>query len=205
MSGGSGAVYPHPAALPDDALLAACSSSLERTSGPGGQHRNKVSTQVVLRHDATGLEAHAGERRTVRENRPVAIRRLRLRLAVEHRAPVPDGEIGSALWRSRRTKMKQPPKQREPKDPVFEQLGVTLRTEPDRPRFRIACNPKHRDYPALLAECLDAIAAAGWDPKPAALRLGVSASQLVKLLRDHPPALAKLNDEREARGMHKLK
>ena len=49
------------------------------------------------------------------------------------------------------------------------------------------------------------IAAAGLDAKKAAIRLCCSASQLVKLLKDHPPALEELNRERVARGLHPLK
>ena len=67
------------------------------------------------------------------------------------------------------------------------------------------CNPGHRDYPSLLAEALDVIADAGWELERASLRLDVSKSQLLKLIREHPPAMVKLNDERAALGKHPLK
>jgi len=166
---------PHPAALPDDELLAACAQGRSRTSGPGGQNRNKVETAVELTHSRTGLSAKAGERRSVRENRRVALRRLRLVLATEHREPVPAGDIRSPLWRRR------------------------LHGE------KIVVNPKHAEYPALLAEALDVLDACRHDVRTAATRLTTTPSQLVRLIRHHPPALAAVNAERARRGEHTLK
>ena len=72
----------HPAALPDDDLLSICNETRTRRGGPGGQHRNKVETAVVLQHRPTGLNAEANERRSQADNRRVALQRLRLRLAI---------------------------------------------------------------------------------------------------------------------------
>lgn len=166
---------PHPAALPDEELLAQCDLSLGRTGGPGGQHRNKVSTAVELTHRPTGIAARATERRSVAENRPVAIKRLRLALATEVRTPVPAGEIRSDLWKSR------------------------CRSG------RIVCNPRHRDYPSLLAEALDVLEAAGWDSARAAARMCCTASQLHKLIAHHPPAFVLLNQRRAEFGHRPLK
>lgn len=165
----------HPAALSDEALLAQCKQGRGRSGGPGGQHRNKVETLVELEHLPTGLEAHAGERRSVSENRQVAIKRLRLMLATEHRCSVPLGEIGSDLWKSRLQ------------------------------GSRIACNPEHADYPSLLAEAMDVLFAMKLDAAKAAIRLGCTASQLVKLIKDHPPAWVRVNNARRERGEHPLR
>jgi hypothetical protein len=70
---------------------------------------------------------------------------------------------------------------------------------------RIVVNESHADYPSLLAEAMDVIAAAGYDVSKAALRLGTTASQLVKLLDKHKPALHEVNEQRKARNMHTLK
>jgi len=177
-------VWPHPACMEDEALLAQCDRRLARTGGPGGQHRNRVDSKVILTHRPTGIESAAGERRSANDNQRVAVRRMRLALAVGVRMPVPTGEIGSELWRGRR---------RAVRDAGGRVLG------------RISCSPEHHDYPSLLAEALDVMAAAGWDPKRAALRLEVSMSQLVRLIKDHPPALEMVNRERAKHGEHGLK
>lgn len=90
----------HPAELAPETLLADCRVTRTRRSGPGGQHRNKVETAVVLEHLPTGLRAEAGERRSQEENRRVALQRLRLRLALEHRSPQ-RGPQPSARWLSK--------------------------------------------------------------------------------------------------------
>lgn len=89
----------HPAALAIDELLKHIQELHTRRSGPGGQHRNKTQTAVVLVHEPTGIAAEASERRSQDENRRVAIQRLRLKLALEHRTQALAS--ASRLWRSR--------------------------------------------------------------------------------------------------------
>lgn len=165
----------HPAALADDALLARCTVHHTRGSGPGGQHRNNNQTAVVLTDQPTGLTAQASERRSAEQNKMVALKRLRLVLAVETRVAVPAGEIRSAMWRARTR------------------------------GGRISLSVSHRDFPAMLAEALDVLDASGMDAKRAAVRLGVSPSQLIRMVADHPPALAMVNRARKARGEHELR
>jgi hypothetical protein len=55
-----------------------------------------------------------------------------------------------------------------------------------------------------LAEALDAIAAAEFDPKPAAQHLGCSPTQLVKLIQHEPRAMVWWNARRLERGLHRL-
>jgi len=162
----------HPAALPDDALLGACDEIRRRGSGPGGQHRNKVETLVSLTHRATGVRGEAGERRSQAQNRSVALRRLRLALAVGVRAPWAGP---SELWRGRCR------------------------------GGRIACSERHPDRPALLAEALDALATTDWVPRDAAAELGCSATQLVRFVATHAPALVELNRRRAALGLGRLR
>ena len=90
----------HPSALPPADVLEACAEIRTKRSGPGGQHRNKTETAVVLVHGPTGISAEASERRSQAENRRAALARLRLKLALEHRTP-PDSLGPSELWRSR--------------------------------------------------------------------------------------------------------
>ncbi|PHQ80756.1 MAG: peptide chain release factor-like protein [Phycisphaera sp.] len=166
---------PHPATLDDEAILKACDLGRGRSSGPGGQHRNRVQTLVMLTHKPTGVEAHAGERRSAQDNKRVALKRLRFQLALQTRAPVPPGDIGSAMWKSRIKAGK------------------------------IACNVDHHDYPAMVAEAIDVIYDASFDMKRAAVRLDCTQSQLIKLLAKEPAALVALNEARKAKGMGTLR
>jgi hypothetical protein len=70
---------------------------------------------------------------------------------------------------------------------------------------RISVNPQHEDFPALLAEALDVLAGCDWSPADAGALLGVSSSQVVKLLKLEPKAAMLLNAERFARGLPPLK
>lgn len=47
-----------------------------RSSGPGGQHVNKVSTAVTMRHVPTGLSVTVSDSRSQALNREMAQRRL---------------------------------------------------------------------------------------------------------------------------------
>ncbi len=163
--------HPHPACLPDGDLLAQVDVEAFRASGPGGQHRNKVLTAARLVHRGTGLRAAASERRSFVQNRAVALLRLRRLLAAGVRAPLClDGYAPSALFR-RRTR------------------GATF-----------AVNVEHPDAPALVAEALDVLAAAGDDPEIAARAADVSTSRFVKLLKLQPDVLRAANARWKSAG-----
>ncbi len=166
---------PHPAALEPERLLSDCEVRFSRRSGPGGQNRNKVETAVVLTHRPTGLTAEANERRSQAENRRSALFRLRLQLALDVRGAAPVPYQPSPLWRSRCR------------------------------GGRIVVSPTHDDFPALLAEALDVVAAHDMDVKAAAEDLGCSTTQLVRFLKDEPRALARINEVRRGRGQPTLK
>ncbi|MBP1696361.1 MAG: hypothetical protein H6Q41_1549 [Deltaproteobacteria bacterium] len=51
-----------------------------RSSGPGGQRKNKVETAVRLKHLPSGMTVVATEHRSQSENRRLAFERLRKRL-----------------------------------------------------------------------------------------------------------------------------
>jgi len=188
--------HDHPAALPSEKLLAECTVQFVRRSGPGGQHRNKVSTGVVLVHRPTGIKAEAAERRSQAENRAAALFRLRINLALEIR---------------RRKKGDRSSLCEAPEGPLCGKLDLSPFFRPS-PLWRSRCrggqieiNAGHDDFPALLAEALDLLASSDFDPRHSAETLGCSASQLIKLLKKEPRAMAEVNEERRRRGLHLLR
>ena len=163
---------PHPACLEDARLLGQVHERRYKASGPGGQRRNKVETAVRLVHEPTGVGAEANERRSLEQNRIMALSRLRLRLALDVRTPVDlDSYRPSELW-------------------VARTRGAQL-----------AVNPRHRDVPALLAEALDVLAALDDSVPEAAERLGVGSSRFLRVLKLEPASLAALNARRSVAGL----
>jgi hypothetical protein len=106
----------------------------------------------------------------------MAIKRLRRRLAVEVRTVVNrDRPEITALWRSRRQGDK------------------------------MSVNPDHRDYPALLAEAMDLVVARRFDLAGAAGVLGITMSQLSRLIRHDKAAFAAVNQGRVQIGLAPLR
>jgi hypothetical protein len=162
----------HPASLTETELLVHCKARRQRRSGPGGQHRNKVETAVVITHVPTGLKGEASERRSQEENRQRALFRLRVNLALGVRTSVNlEGYVPSEVWASR--------------------CGDG----------RISVSSEHADFPTILAEALNVLAASQMDAKAASQALQCSSSQLIKLLQQEPKAFAIVNDLRRIHGL----
>ena len=51
-----------------------------KSSGPGGQHKNKRETAVRIRHLPSGISALATEHRSQARNKALALRRLELKV-----------------------------------------------------------------------------------------------------------------------------
>ncbi|MFC1709236.1 peptide chain release factor-like protein [Candidatus Omnitrophota bacterium] len=51
-----------------------------KSSGPGGQHKNKRFTAVKIIHAPTGISAVATEQRSQAQNREVALERLKAKI-----------------------------------------------------------------------------------------------------------------------------
>ncbi len=85
----------HPSHLSNELLLRECEVSTTRGSGPGGQHRNKTDTAVVVTH-SSGIVGQASEARSQLTNRELAIFRLRLALATNYRTE--NGSPFSPAW-----------------------------------------------------------------------------------------------------------
>lgn len=164
----------HPSRLPESLLLDQCLVRRTRHTGPGGQHRNKVETAIEIIHTPTGITTFAAERRSQEANRQVAVFRMRLLLAIRLRAVESTEVIPSELWKSR------------------------CRNQ------RILCSESHNDYPALLAEALDAVEAKEYDVRSAAAALGCTSTQLVRFIAKTSEAWTSVNAERATRGLNRL-
>ena len=165
----------HPTSLPIEELLKDCEIRRQRRSGPGGQHRNKVETGIFIEHLPTGIRAEATEKRTQQGNQVQAIFRLRLALAIEFRTDVSDAWHASDLWKSRLN------------------------------HGKVQVNEHHDDFPAMIAECLDACSCYHWEPSKTKEALLCSTSQIVKLLKKAPRAFAYLNQRRAENEMSALR
>lgn len=163
----------HFAAQPGNRLLADCDVRRVRRSGPGGQRRNKVETGVRLTHQPTGIVAEASERRSSQDNQRIALRRLRVKLAIQFRSNI-DADAPSVapsdLWQTRCSNK------------------------------RISINVDHDDFPPLLAEAMHHLSTCNWNTRAAAERLDVSTSQLERFLKLEPAAFAYINQMRANRG-----
>lgn len=137
----------------DGELARECREERLRAGGPGGQHRQKKATTLRLRHLPTGIVVHAGEGRSLEENRRRALRRLRERLACTVREPFDPERF---VW---------------PADLAPYRQGQGLRIDRRNP-----------DWPRVVALLLDAVAASGGSFARAAAALELSTSQLVRLL-----------------------
>jgi hypothetical protein len=144
--------------LDNDALLRQCRQGSYRSSGPGGQRRNKVATGVRLHHEPSGMSAQAAETRSHEENRIRALRRLREQIALGVRQPL-DLDAPSL-------------------PPEF----VAQRGQ----KGSLSINQRNPTYPIVVATALDALAVAGGSYARAARPLGITTSQLLRLLRSDP-------------------
>lgn len=168
----------HPAALPVDGLLAGCETQRTRRGGPGGQHRNKTETAIVITHRETGISGQASERRSQKDNRIEAIFRLRVNLAVAVRREkdaADESVLPGDLWRGRVSGGK------------------------------LVVSTSHEDFPALVAEALDWVSSFEFELSAAAKKLGLSTSQLVKFLKLCPEAWQWVQQQRHERGLRRLK
>jgi len=71
-------------------LLKECRFDAFKSTGKGGQKRNKTSSALRLIHSRSGISVSADGSRYQRENRSEALKKLKYAIAVEYRCPAPD-------------------------------------------------------------------------------------------------------------------
>jgi hypothetical protein len=172
---------PHPAILPEETLTTQCRMSQLRRSGPGGQHRNKVSTAIQWLHEPTGITAEASESRDQNRNRREALLRLRIRLAIRLRSAMVAGE---------------PSQTADSRSNELRELGNAR-------RLKVSAN--NEDYSAILALVLDDLHRAGGQPSLVGPLWNASTTAVVSLVAVWPAALQEVNRWREHHGRGPLR
>jgi len=182
----------HPCKLDEATLLSQCRVEFTRRGGPGGQHRNKVESAVVMIHQPTQILAEANERRDQSQNRRVALGRLRRQLSLlvrygpaqksQNQAEnTPEFTVGSS----------GPSETGDAPSPLWHARCIDRRAD---------VSAEHWDYPTLVAEALDQVVASQWELSTAARRLGVSTARLAKLIRADRSTLEWINRQRKLLG-----
>lgn len=163
----------------DDELVRQCEVDRYRASGPGGQHRNKTESAVRVRHTATGVAAHADDSRSQHENKAKAVKRLRGAIALAVREPVAlEGFTPDA------------------------RLATLVRggTAPLGEKTR-----QTAAYWVAMAHLLDLFVAAGAEVAVTAEHIGITSSQLAKLLTHDEQVHRTVNQYRTQRGLRPLR
>jgi len=172
----------HPAEKPEEELVKELQFEATRSSGPGGQHRNRVATAIRITHVPTGITAMATEKRSQLDNKVEALFRMRVKLAIQVRSEFVDGDF-------------IPPGEYKPSELWVRRLkGAKMKV-----------NPKHADFPALLAEVLDRLHLEEDDLGRTATAFRISNSQLIKFLAVDPSVLHALNERRKSKGQRSLR
>lgn len=153
-----------------------------RSTGPGGQHRNRVATAIRVTHLPTNVSAMGTESRSQLKNKTMALYRLRNKLALHHRSEVGDADLC-------------PPAAYVPSEAWMKRLKGQ--------KIKVSIN--HDDFPALLAEVLDRLHIDLDDIGETATAFRVSNSQLIKFLASEPHALHELNERRKKSGHKPLR
>ena len=168
--------------LDDDALLRQCDVDCYRSSGPGGQKKNKTSSAVRLRHGPTGLIVIAEEDRSQHVNKRRALRRLREAIALKVRAaaPLPEKQGAAA--------------------PVT-QATLTCITGDGR----LAVGRRDARYYVVVDEVLDLLVRAELRVSDAARALGIGTASLVKFLQRDRKLWDRVNRLRVSGGLKPLR
>ncbi|KAJ1417277.1 Peptide chain release factor class I/class II [Sesbania bispinosa] len=164
--------------LTDEELMRQCEMDTFKSSGPGGQHRNKRESSVRLKHLPTGIIAQASEDRSQHKNRASALNRLRSLIALKVRKTVeldaysPPRELLQIL----------PPKSTIRGSEIGPQIG------PNNPKFAMG-----------MQALLDLIFAVEGSISEAAKYLGLSTGALSRLILSDDSLRMEVNDLRASK------
>ncbi|KAL5704789.1 hypothetical protein ACHQM5_023165 [Ranunculus cassubicifolius] len=170
--------------LSDEKLISQCEVDTYKSSGPGGQHRNKRETAVRLTHLPTGVIAQAAEDRSQHKNRMSALTRLRTLLALRVRKKIdlenytPPPELLQIL----------------PLKSTIRTSGVGSQIGPNNSKFALG-----------MQALLDVIHAVGGSVADAAKVLGLSTGALSRLILSDDSLRMAVNELRTSKGMKPLK
>ncbi|XP_019418134.1 PREDICTED: uncharacterized protein LOC109352307 isoform X2 [Lupinus angustifolius] len=170
--------------LTDEELVRQCEMDFLKSSGAGGQHRNKRESAVRLKHLPTGIIAQASEDRSQHMNRDSAVKRLRALIALKVRKTVdldaysPPRELLQIL----------PPKSTVRGSEIGSQIG------PKNPKFALG-----------MQALLDLIFAVEGSISEAAKYIGLSTGALSRLILSDDSLRKEVNDLRASKGMKPLK
>jgi len=175
-------------AMDDKALLGECDINMYKSSGPGGQHRNKVSSAVRLRHRPTGITVHGDQSRSQHENKRLALGRLRMNIACKARRPIDTAQrelpavVAECLFRPR---------------------GPNRQEHPGRLRLQIG--RKDRRFWPVAAFLLDTLEAFGGGCADAAAYVGITTSNLIAVLKSDRHLIAAAQAIRKQHQLRPLK
>jgi hypothetical protein len=166
----------------ETALLKECRVDTYKSSGPGGQRKNKVETAVRLVHKPSGISAQGQQTRSQGRNKTLALRNLRMHIACGCRLPrkldqleIP-GEIAKCFTRSKNH-------------------GAS-----EHVKMRLALPSGNRSYWPVAAFVLDVFDAAEGKLSDASRALGISTANLAAFLRGHRNLLESAQAIRKAHG-----
>lgn len=163
--------------LNDERLVDQCNVDRFRSSGPGGQKRNKTSSAVRLRHQPTGLIVSAVEDRSQHVNMRRAIRRLRESIALNIRAEVDVEDYRKS-----------------------ECLLSCINRD-----GQLAVGRRDPRYCFVVAEVLDVLNACDVRVRDTALALGISTGHVTHFFHKHPKVFRQVNQMRQNAGVKPLR
>jgi protein subunit release factor B len=173
---------PHPAILGEIEFDKRIEFRFQRRSGPGGQHRNKVSTGAFVIDVPTGVIAEATENRSQIKNRSEAMLRLRMTLAIAIRTRSPWDNASAA-------------------DPGLPSEICPIETEVRRRLTvsKLKFSQTNPDRAAAIALVLNDLHAAGGQPSLIADGWHSTTSRITQLLKSENAAWILVN---QIRGHH---